>query len=61
MSFVSPHKILICPLTSLFIMTKNFKYFFTLCMAKANLTSTTSLRMKALLSVADKLHHLIAA
>ena len=35
--------------------------FFNLCMAKANLTSTTSLRMKALLSVADKLHRVIAA
>ena len=48
---VSPHKILKLPLPILVDHDKNFfRYFFNLCMTKANLTSITSLRMQTLLS-----------
>ena len=49
---VSPHKILkLSPPPNLCWSWQNFfRYFFNLCMTKANLTSITSLRMQTLLS-----------
>ena len=59
---VPPHKILICNPLSLLNMTKFFfRYVFNLCMAKANLSSTTSLiKDETLLSLVDKLDCVIA-
>ena len=54
---VSPHKILKSPSPIFVGHDKNFfRYFFNLCMTKANLTSITSLRMQTLLSYL-MLHH----